>query len=1097
MDKKETELDDIQSELTRTGPIRQGLDYQDACAAYLFVNWLRQPDSYQWAKLEADEFGFLDDIVIVDKDNNLILKQIKFSCHPDCPDDEWTWEILLKEAKGKKGPKASLFKKWFSSWMEELKSKTYSNVFPELITNRKAGQDIINSTNFCKNSIGRRVNYARFKKQYKKYYKEVLRQIHPASENDLKSFLSNFTFLFNQHSLDATWNNSARVFSEFGALQDDWLDFKEKIREWAAVRAEPSSTGKITIEDLRIAAGWVKLRSFNENFSMPKDFVLFDSRISQSIISNVRKPSGGVQILWGSPGAGKSTYLSYLHDKLRKLKLDVLKHHYYIGLNDPDFSERLKCERTKEALKSSIYNEFNAQLGTCGNKNPKISSLREYLESLSKYLTTHKKTLILIIDGLDHVTTYGEKIELKEFLEEISPCPEGIWILLGTRLLEETVFPPHMLSLCPKEKWIEIKPFTKISVQEIININIKQKKLKLPDNEQLKKDFSEKFFQVTQGHPLHIRYTLEKLADLSTKGVLTARDVENLPPYGGDIGSYYAMLWRSLPSEGKTIVILLATADFSLTREQILDILNLPPAIMQLLLDGFEQIKHLIKNTIKGYVFFHASFKAYILSTSEYTSSKKVVKTYLKDWVEKKAPENIRWENLLILEYELDNDKPLLDSLSKNWAIHAIKNVRSLSKIDEQLSLGIDAAIKKDDYANALNFGLLSNSIDNALSDNHDAYEKLFLLLLRLKKREELGLFVNEDSILGMPSKRLDVILNIAYRNGREDIIDTIFEELNHHIDRDDDRAQNKFLPRENALHKAVAYTNIGPKKVLKHIASYTDAEHRTMLLSSYCQGLLESEQFTTIESLLREKISENDKKNILEAYSHYCLRNKIDCSNLILRQKPSIREENAWLLLMLTNRLPRKLPFALPLYAAFPDKLEDYKTNERTVIEWKFYKCYVSALFLGFNNDSSIVEKWIGECKLDNWSIKACISIANLGKIHGENLRKKEDLNYELLITEANKIKELKWSEDRDTFQIFIAFRDSIEKVFNLMKTINLWLKGTHKLEERIIKAFCDSAFFGKEKLFKNLAYEKIPFMEKDVCTKFIEVEEEGAKKT
>ena len=144
------------------------------CAAHLFVNWLKEPDRYKWAKLEADEFGFLDDIAVVDKDNNLWLKQIKYSCHPELTDNEWTWESLLKELPGKKGPKPSLLKKWFSSWIKEDKNKIYINIFPQLITNRKAGEDLISSTEFSKDPKGRCVNFSKLKKLYPEYFKKTV-----------------------------------------------------------------------------------------------------------------------------------------------------------------------------------------------------------------------------------------------------------------------------------------------------------------------------------------------------------------------------------------------------------------------------------------------------------------------------------------------------------------------------------------------------------------------------------------------------------------------------------------------------------------------------------------------------------------------------------------------------------------------------------------------------------------------------------------------------------------------------------------------------------------------------------------------------------
>jgi len=64
------------NKLKRTGPIREGLDYQDACALMYMVHWLEHPSDYEWMLLEADEFGYLDDIVIAHGERRLSLIRV-------------------------------------------------------------------------------------------------------------------------------------------------------------------------------------------------------------------------------------------------------------------------------------------------------------------------------------------------------------------------------------------------------------------------------------------------------------------------------------------------------------------------------------------------------------------------------------------------------------------------------------------------------------------------------------------------------------------------------------------------------------------------------------------------------------------------------------------------------------------------------------------------------------------------------------------------------------------------------------------------------------------------------------------------------------
>ena len=88
----DSEINPEDVEYAKAGPLRAGFYYQDACAANLIIEWLNHPKRYKWMKLEADEYGYLDDISALETNNILHLKQIKFSCHPDCTS---IWIICL------------------------------------------------------------------------------------------------------------------------------------------------------------------------------------------------------------------------------------------------------------------------------------------------------------------------------------------------------------------------------------------------------------------------------------------------------------------------------------------------------------------------------------------------------------------------------------------------------------------------------------------------------------------------------------------------------------------------------------------------------------------------------------------------------------------------------------------------------------------------------------------------------------------------------------------------------------------------------------------------------------------------------------------
>ena len=61
------------------GSRHSGDDYQDIVALEVLVEMLAEPQVYEWVKLEADDAGALDDVVVLKRDGTIVAKQVKFS----------------------------------------------------------------------------------------------------------------------------------------------------------------------------------------------------------------------------------------------------------------------------------------------------------------------------------------------------------------------------------------------------------------------------------------------------------------------------------------------------------------------------------------------------------------------------------------------------------------------------------------------------------------------------------------------------------------------------------------------------------------------------------------------------------------------------------------------------------------------------------------------------------------------------------------------------------------------------------------------------------------------------------------------------------
>ena len=57
-------------------------------------------------------------------------------------------------------------------------------------------------------------------------------------------------------------------------------------------------------------------------------------RFHDDFLVRIKTGTRPISVLWGSPGRGKSTYLSYLVQSLREADLPAVRHHYFLALDD-------------------------------------------------------------------------------------------------------------------------------------------------------------------------------------------------------------------------------------------------------------------------------------------------------------------------------------------------------------------------------------------------------------------------------------------------------------------------------------------------------------------------------------------------------------------------------------------------------------------------------------------------------------------------------------------------------------------------------------------------------------------------------------------
>ena len=481
---------------TRTATRRSGDDYQDLVAAKKMLAFLNNPSLYQWIRLEAREAGKLDDVVVLRVDGTIEATQVKFSTDVLRAGDPLTWSNLLR--RGNQGKSPSLVQEWWDSVV--ALDQEYGRTEPRLFSNRKAGGDLFLT------ATGRI--------DADKTSPDVLDQITAILGDDTDDFIERFCFEIDEQGLTDLKERLQREFQSLGLPETNWLGFMDAIRSWIRCENLPPN-GELRISNLRLACGWTQLSPLNQELEVPADYVLADKDCHHDLLQRVMDGNEPVIVLTAGPGIGKSTYLSYLVESLHQSDCPVVRHHYSLGPGRERL-ERVESHRIAESLMAELQFELRPYLAALDTRNPDLGQdLRIWLVEIGERLSAEGKHLVVVIDGLDHVWRANDsRDELTKLFDQLLPAPPGVVLAVGTQPVQDAHLPASLIKYAPRKNWIELPPLDKPAVREWLDHhhNLMPSTWFAGNHEWHLVQLAESLHQRTGGHPLLIRYIVERIA---------------------------------------------------------------------------------------------------------------------------------------------------------------------------------------------------------------------------------------------------------------------------------------------------------------------------------------------------------------------------------------------------------------------------------------------------------------------------------------------------------------------------------------------------------------------------------------------------------
>lgn len=795
------------SRVKRSAIPASGYVYQTLVGIRMLCDWLDNPGLYEWVQFEADDqedARGLDDIVAQRADLLLDLTQVKFTVDPFNPANALSWAWLI-ERKGKKGK--SLLEKWSGA---AFRIGLTNIAELRLISNRRPDAEFAAHLNDGK------VNLAALPGQLRDQV-----QAHLGGPENATRFFERFEFFHSYAGYESLERNINAALESRHTNHTGWLTLQWRAIHWSIHKNSPGPDGRITLEILRSTISERQPRPLDQEFRIPAGYLPPAPEFADTFVEQAEVGRWTLRVLWGSPGQGKSTFLSHVCKCLEDRELPFIRHHYFLDLQDS--SDRLSLKSVAHSLMTQMS---ATEIETLAQLRDEPENLRQWIATCSEAYATEGKRFFVLIDGLDHVwrENDGEIAPLESLFAQLLPLPPNVTLILGTQHVDQSKLPSRLNTYLEPEHWVELPRMGVRSVQAWLSAQHDADTFRTECNRPLQDELAQlasAFERVSEGHPLVLTYTF--LALISSNLILTQSVVEGCTPVPlGDAQIYYKALWQRLSWEAKDALHLMAEDGFiwpTGALERCLDAANI---------NLESEIGHLLAVVDAGLVAFHGSLYVFIASQLDHVQRIRALQPNVETWLAMEAPEYLRWAWLWLYQSRRGKDDELLAGTTRTWAVEALTRAYPPRQIELILKEAEEVAFTAGDYEQAIRKRSLKFRVDNGLQFQLDDANVLEDCALRLTPDPYPALLlaseVSQSNITGLHQ------LAMLYLSlGQTDRATEIQERIRHKIN---DRIQSRTLQTheyegllEQYLEVAAGTGRYEPKRVVGLLRRHEGAE--------------------------------------------------------------------------------------------------------------------------------------------------------------------------------------------------------------------------------------------------------------------------------
>ena len=325
--------------------------------------------------------------------------------------------------------------------------------------------------------------------------------------------------------------------------------------------------------------------------------------------------AGGITVLAGGPGAGKSWELTALMGKLRARGAVVACHYCYLAPGDPQVQSRITLNAFYSNLMAGIVDampelrEANQARYAAGAKE-----LQGLLNEAARLKPQQR--LVVIVDGLDHIARVlrdapsiaAEETQIARDLLALT-LPPSVSVIVGSQPGD------HITRLANAGTVLTVPAWTEPSVRAFARLiplgqNLARRRIGREASAALIAELTTR----SQGNALYCTYLCREL-EQRLEDDLTADSLamlQSLPASNGSLATYYEFLLAGLDGGAAIVAEAMGLIDFAVTPAELAEIFPILGARTEAFL---RQIAPILERTRSrgGLRIYHESFRRHIL----------------------------------------------------------------------------------------------------------------------------------------------------------------------------------------------------------------------------------------------------------------------------------------------------------------------------------------------------------------------------------------------------------------------------------------------------------------------------------------------------